>query len=264
MAVLEHLTLGRYLDGDSLLHRLDPRIKLAGVPLLVVASFSGTSFSRVAVLAVLAFACLLASGIGWRVWGRGLWVFRWLFLFTLLLHLLLSPGHTLFGTAWLSRDGLLRGLLVCAQLGLAVVFASLLTLTTTPRELAASFAALLAPLRRIGFPLQEATRLLLLVLQFIPILRDEALRVAEEGRAAGLDPGGATLVGRGRFAGRLVAPLVLGLVDHADALARAEAAGENVGGELPRLRAVGELKLFEWLFVIAVGFGLAALWTMLP
>jgi energy-coupling factor transport system permease protein len=231
MPALDDITLGRYIAGSSLLHRLDPRVKLIAVPLLIIASFARPGMGRLEGLAVFAAGLILLSGIGWRTWWRGLWIFRWLFLFTVLLHLCLSPGRTLWGQTWLSLDGLLHGLEVCSQLALAVIFSSLLTLTTTPHELAAAFACLFSPLGRFGFPVQEATMLLLLVLHFIPILREEATRTFARGREEGLDLSRGTLLERGRALGRMISPLVLSLVERADRIALAVAAGEDVVGQ---------------------------------
>lgn len=228
MGLLDDITLGRYELRDSVLHRLDPRLKLCGLPLLVVVAFAGQSPLRLGGLVVLAAALVLLSDIEGRIWWRGIWALRWLLLFTLLLHLLLSPGKTLFGIAWLSQDGLLRGVLVCSQLVLAITFSSLLTLTTSPQEVARAFASLFAPLARFGVSVHEISTLLLLVLHFVPVLREEAIALVERFRGEGLDPSRGPLIARGRALSRMVAPLLLRLVDRADALARSVAAGEDV------------------------------------
>jgi len=250
MALIDDITLGRFVPGDSLLHRLDPRIKLFGLPLLVIAAFAAPAAGQRLALALLAAGLILLGGGHWRFFGRGLWLLRWLFLFTLLLHLLLSPGRTLLGSAWLSLDGLLRGLQVCEQLALAVLFSSLLTLTTSPPQLAAAVAAVLRPLGRLGFPARESAMLLLLVLHFIPLLREEALAELGAGGAAAADarrPGllaRGRVLARGRAVGRMLAPLLLRLVERADRLAHAAASGEEVIAEpppLPPLRRAGPL-----------------------
>jgi energy-coupling factor transport system permease protein len=104
---------------------------------------------------------------------------------------------------------------------LALAFSSLLTLVTSVEALAAAVAALLLPLRRLGLPVAEPIRLGQLVLRFIPLLREEAaLQVAAfRTRREGL--GRASLAARGRLAARMLAPLILGLADRAEALARA-------------------------------------------
>jgi energy-coupling factor transport system permease protein len=228
MGLIDDITLGRYEPRESILHRLDPRLKLCGLPPLVIAVFAGHNPLRLGILALLAIVLILLSGIGWRTWWRGLWMLRWLFLFTLLLHLFLSPGRTLLGVAWLSYDGLLRGTLVCSQLAIAVLFSSLLTLTTSPREVAGACASLLSPLERFGFSVRDTAMLLLLVLHFVPILREETIGLFERSRENGIDPSQGPLIARGLAVGRMTAPLLLRLVDRADALAESVAAGDEV------------------------------------
>lgn len=249
MGLLDDITLGRYEPRESILHRLDPRIKFCGLPLLVIAVFAGHDFVRLGGLALLVVVLILLSGIGWRTWWRGLRMLRWLFLFTLLLHLFLSPGKTLMGVGWLSHDGLLRGALVCSQLALAVLFSSLLTLTTSPREVAGACASLLAPLERFGFPVRETATLLLLVLHFVPVLREETIDLIECSRKRGIDPSRGSFVERGLALGRMTAPLLLRLVDRADALAESVAAGEDVIGDGAELKPLWPPRFVDLAFL---------------
>ncbi len=230
MSFLADIPLGRFEPGDSPLHRLDPRVKLLLLPALVMGVFAARSPGQLTALALLAFGVAwLGKGPG-RVLWRGAWALRHLLLFTLLLHLFLSPGRTLFGLQWLSMDGLLQGGLVCGQLLLALVFSSLLTLTSSPEDLARAFQSLLSPLRRLGLPVGEWSGLLFLVLRFIPILREEALALREkEGR--GTEPRSRGFWGRAREARLLLGPLLAALVARADAMARLLARGEDPLGE---------------------------------
>ena len=227
MSILNDLTLGRFVPGDSFLHRLDPRVKLAGVPLLIIAVFSGGDALRLGVLGGIAVGLILLSGIRWSLWLRGVRALRWLLLFTLLIHLFFSPGRTLLGVAWLSLDGLIHGTTVSLQLCLAVLFSSLLTLVTSPREIAGAFVSLGAPLRRLGVRVEEGAGLLLLVLHFLPILKEETLAASA---ATNSDPSrSAPPLSAARFRAMrlMIAPLILRLVDRADALAQASARGDD-------------------------------------
>ncbi|MDX9709308.1 MAG: energy-coupling factor transporter transmembrane protein EcfT [Trichloromonas sp.] len=223
--MLDDLMLGRYVPGDSPLHRLDARLKLCVLPLFALASFATDAPARLAALAFCYIFLFILSGLRWRLASRSLRSLRWLLLFTLLPHLFLTPGRTLFGLEFLSYDGLLRGLTVCVQLLLALAFSSLLTLTTAVEALAAAVAALLSPLRRFGLPVTEPIRLGQLVLRFIPLLREEAALQIAAFRTRGEELGRGSLAARGQLAARMLAPLILGLVDRADALAQAGAAG---------------------------------------
>jgi len=221
--VLDDLMLGRYVPGDSPLHRLDARLKLGVLPLFAIASFANDAPARLAALAFCLVTLFILSGLPWRFVSRSLRSLRWLLLFTLLLHLFLTPGRTLFGLEMLSYDGLLRGLTVSVQLLLAMAFSSLLTLTTSAEALAAAVATLLAPLGRFGLSVAEPIRLGQLVLRFIPLMREEAALQIAVFRSRGEDLGRGSPAARGRLAARMLAPLIIGLVERADALARASA-----------------------------------------
>jgi len=263
MALIDDITLGRFVPGNSFLHRLDPRLKLAGLPLLVIAAFVAHSGSQRLFLVLLAATLILLAGGHWRFFLRGLWALRWLFLCTVLLHLLFSPGRTLFGNVWLSHDGLLRGLQVCEQLALAILFSSLLTLSTSPPELAAAVSALLLPMTRFGVPVKELSLLLLLALHFIPILREEGLAQLAASKTMGENPARGRLLERGQAVGRMVAPLILRLVDRADRLALAVAAGEPVVEELPPLPPCRRLRGGNIVFLLALGFSLVVIFRVL-
>ncbi len=248
MSAFNDLVPGQYVQADSPLHRLDPRLKLAGALLLIVAVFSGAHLLRLFLLGSIALLLAALSGVAPGRWWRGIRALRWLFLFSILLHLLFSPGRTLWGIEWLSYDGLLRGVIVCTQMGLAVFFSSVLTFTTRAEEIAAAFSRLCSPLARLRIPVEEGGRLVLLILHFIPILREEAastVPAASHGAAQAR-----SIRERIRTFIEALPPLILRLVERADELAHACARGERIPGEdvvLPPLRTAGVL------FVAAVG-----------
>jgi len=225
MSFIDDITLGRFYPRDSFLHRLDPRIKLGVIPLFVIASFAASGFTHLLLLAAAALFLLLLGNIAPGIWWRGIWVFRWLFVCTLVLHLLLTPGRTLFGLAWFSGDGLSQGVQACCRLSLAVTFSSLLTLTTPPSKVAAALSNLLAPLARIGIPAQRVSFLFRLVLEFIPILRDEARELVSRCRYSPRR-GWARLWARIDILREVIPLLLYRMVERADAMAKAYAAGE--------------------------------------
>lgn len=156
-----------------MLHRLDPRLKVLTSLLLVMLAFAASTWLQLIVLAVaLMFAVWTIAPLAGQILGL-CWRLRWFLLFTLLLHLLLSPGRTLFGTGWLSLDGLLSGLLVCVQMLIAVVAVTLLAMTTSTAQLAGTFGWFVRPLQWLGCRTDEWQRLLLLSLDFIPVVQEE-------------------------------------------------------------------------------------------
>lgn len=203
---------GLYVKGDTLLHRLDVRLKLGMLLVLVVSLFSAPSLCRLLLLCGICAFAIASSGLKLSHLGRRFLGLRWLLLATLLLHLFFTPGRTLFGTTWLSYDGLLRGLTVDLQLLLTLFFSYLMALTTSPAALAWGLGVLFSPLSRFGVPVREGSGLMLLTLHFVPLVR-EGTRSLKEGQVV------RGFLGRIRSTVNLVGPLLVSLVDQADALA---------------------------------------------
>jgi len=221
---VQGLAFGRYVAGDSLLHRCDPRLKLLLLPPLMAATFSAGA-PRLTLLTLLLLVLIRLATFPLRRCWSTLRALRWLLLFSLLLHLLFTPGRTLFGTTWLSLDGLHFGLLVCWRLVAALLFASLLTQTTPPGKVAAALSWLLRPLGRLGVAPEKISEFLFLTLYFFPILEEETRSLAlSEGRKLA----GGKLLQRCQAAGRLLEPLAVALFDRADRLAHQSARGEPI------------------------------------
>ena len=104
MSFVDDFTFGCYLPGDSFLHWLDARVKLVVLALLVMISFAASRAVQLGVLAAIALGGLALGYIPLRRWWRGIWALRWLLLCTLLLHTLLTPGHTMGGIAIILRE----------------------------------------------------------------------------------------------------------------------------------------------------------------
>lgn len=217
------MTEGAYRFGNSFLHRVDPRVKLLLLLGLITCLFSASNPQRLFLISCLWFVAAGATIRGLHDVWRIIKMLRWLLFFTLALHLLFTPGRTLFGTSWLSYDGLLLGLMINTQLLLAVLFSLLLAWTTRPEAMAAGLTTLLAPLQRVKVPVREAGGMLLLVLHFFPLIQEEVAILKTEGRAEG---GGVVSGFRGWLS--QIEPLLNRLFDRADQLAQDIVSGSAV------------------------------------
>ena len=240
----------RLTPAATPLHRADARLKLLVCGGLAILAFTAGSWPRLAGAGVVlvALAATARCGPGWML--QTLWPLRWLLLFTLLLHLFLSPGHTLFGVAWLSRDGLQIGLLTCGQLGVAALAAALLTLTTSAERTSLACGWLLLPLARLGCPVWRWQELMTLVLHFFPVLRDELQVTAA--------PAGGRWTMRVMVWQDRLLPLLDRLVTRADHLARRIADGHESllpAEPLPPFRVSASADLL----LLAAGFGILLL-----
>ena len=224
MALLGDLSVGKYVEADSPLHRLDPRTKFLGSLALMLGILRDAGPLAPAVCAGLLALGIALSGLPPRLVLRNLRTFFWLFLFTFALHAFFTPGNPLwrlpYGDHSVTAEGLQRGALLCARLAAVVCTAALLTLTTAPLDLTRGLERLLRPFRRLGLPSDEIALTASIALRFIPVLVEEAERLHRAQLARGVDPGG-RLLQRARNLVPLLVPLFVSAFAHADRLAQA-------------------------------------------
>ncbi len=191
MKFLQDITLGQFMPGGSFLHLLDPRTKLLSLILLMAAAFVIQSYRAMAVLWACFFLTLCLSGLSWGYVFRGVRAFLWLFVFTAAIHLFFTPGPSLpffpLGFVDVTWPGLAKGVFVAAQLSLAILFSSLMTLTTSPLQLAYGLEKLLSPLKRFRVPVGDFSLMTMLAIKLIPVLLGETQRIIKAQSARGVD-----------------------------------------------------------------------------
>lgn len=235
----QELILGQYYPGNSRLHRLDPRSKLAGLFLVMTGFFVVDNYFLLAGLGVLIAAIIRLSGIPWAVFLGSLRPMVWLMAITLILPLIFTPGKALLtlGPVVVSQEGLNQGTYATLRVAIAIVVTSLLTFTTSPIALSDGLEALLAPFRRLGVPAHELAMMMTIALRFIPTLLEEAQKIisAQKARGARLDQG--NIFARTKAYLPVLVPLLLSAFRRADQLALAmEARCYRGGHDRTRIR----------------------------
>jgi energy-coupling factor transport system permease protein len=253
---------GLYQQAETILHRLDPRVKVLSCLVLVVLSFGAAGWMQLlSVSTMIALAAWSIKPLSQRIF-RFFWLLRWFFLFTFLLHLFLSPGRTLWGLSWLSFDGLLSGSFVCLQMLLAVAASALLGITTTTQSLALAFAWFVRPLRWVGCRTDEWQKILLLAMDFVPVVQEEIRASSqEEIRTADAVPHAAS---QGRFAawGKRLHDLIFRLVARGDEIAHRLALDDAAALRPMVLPAFLPMALLDQLFSIAVCLVILSYWLV--
>jgi len=225
---LQDISIGGYLPGDSLLHRLDPRTKLAGFVALLVCVFGGQSAVAGAASAIAVFGLACASGVGIRVWWWGLARFSWMLLiaagFNAVLHKGGLPIVVLGHELPLTHEGLVTGLKFGAELVQAIMLSMILTFTTTPRDLTRGCERLARPLERFHVPVREFAVVTLLAMRFVPLLQLELRAIVDAQKSRGVDFTHGGLAARSRNLVAVLVPALLGTLRRGDLLAEAMAA----------------------------------------
>jgi len=253
---------GLYQQAETILHRLDPRVKVLSCLVLVVLSFGAAGWMQLlSIITIVALAVWSIKPVSQQVL-RLFWLLRWFLLFTFLLHLLLSPGRTLWGLSWLSFDGLLSGAFVCLQMLLAVAASALLGITTTTASLSQAFGWFVRPLRWLGCRTDEWQKILLLSLDFIPVVHAEirASGQAESGSSDRL----AAATSQGRFAawGKRLHDLIFRLVDRGDEIAHKLTLNGDAVLNQNILPAFLPMALLDQLFSMTVCLVILSYWLV--
>lgn len=244
---MTRVTVGQYYPGDSLVHRLDPRVKLVSVLAYITLLFFADNGAGYAVAACFMAFCVALSRVPVRLVLRGLRPVLFVLVFAGALNVFLTPGETVLfalttqrvtetGTAVftllrVTREGVVLAASMALRLTLLVFGSSLLTLSTSPIALADAIESLLNPLRVIKVPAHEIAMMMTIALRFIPTLADETEKIMKAQTARGADFTGGGLLKRAKNLVPLLVPLFVSAFRRADELATAMDARCYRGGE---------------------------------
>lgn len=231
---MDKLILGQYIPGDSIIHRLDPRTKLIASIWFILLIFMASFWWSYLVLIGLVLLAALISEIPLRYYINGLKPLTMLILITVLFQLIFSQGGTTvfeLGFINITVEGLINAVKIILRFVLIVFMSTILTLTTTPLEIADGIEALLRPLKRFKVPVQEIALILSIALRFVPTLMQETEKIMNAQRARGVDFSSGSLVERMKKVVPLLIPLFISSIDRADQLAVAMTARGYRGGD---------------------------------
>lgn len=260
------ITFGQYVEGNSILHRLDPRAKLIIAILYVVAIFLANNVFSFALIVASAVLIMVLSGISPRIIGRGIRPVMILIVFTAVINIFFVRGDHLlvnFYFIHIYREGLVNAAFIIIRIVVLIVCTSLfLTYTTTPIALTDGLEQLLAPLAKIKVPVHEFSMMMTIALRFIPTLIEETEKIMNAQKARGADFSSGGLIKRARALIPVLIPLFISAFRRASDLATAMECRCYTGGKgrtrMNVLRA--GVKDFVFLFgVVALGAGVVLL-----
>ena len=182
-------TLGQYYPSGSVIHRLDPRVKLFGVIVFIVALFLCSKWQFVFVTALCLAAVICASKVPLKHILKQLRFVIVLLLISSVFNLFLTSGTTAvrLGPLEITYEGIWRTIYIALRLIMLVMGTSLLTFTSTATELTSGLETALSILSRAGLPIHELAMMMSIALRFIPILIEESNHIIMAQKARGAD-----------------------------------------------------------------------------
>lgn len=219
------MTLGQFFPGHSLLHRMDPRVKILLSIAYIVAIFLCHYVLTYALIFLFTLFLIAVSGIPLRTILRSLKPIVIILIITSIINVFMTSGENLL-FSWkflhIYEEGLWRALFMAVRVILLVVSASLLlTYTTSPIELTDAIESLLTPLKWLHVPVHEFAMMMSIALRFIPTLVEETDRImcAQKSRGSDLSSGG--LIKRAKALIPVIVPLFISAFQRAMDLATA-------------------------------------------
>lgn len=178
MDLKSKIVLGNYIPKDSVIHRIDSRIKFLFLLSLLFSLNLINNLNMSLIPLGITLICLQRARLPISSIFKTLLPFVWLFLLTGLLNLFFTPGEFISGTNsfGITLEGISSSALLILKLIIMILLASLFTFTTSPREIIVSIGWFLKPFRKLGFPVHEFSLMVSLSVRFIPILLEEADR----------------------------------------------------------------------------------------
>ena len=231
--MLKDITIGQYYPADSVIHKLDPRVKLVATVLFIISLFVfGSVYSYVAATLFLAGIIILCK-VPFRYITKGLKAILILMLITVLFNLFLTPGRELI-KIWkltITYEGVRTACHMAIRLIYLVIGSSIMTLTTTPNDLTDGMEKGLRFLNKIHVPVHEIAMMMSIALRFIPILMEETDKImkAQMARGADFETGG--LIKKAKSLIPILVPLFISAFRRANDLAMAMEARGYHGGE---------------------------------
>lgn len=232
--MLRDITIGQYYRADSLLHRLDPRVKLFGTLVYVVTLFLHRS--PVNYIMSLAFLIIIIaiSKVPVSYIVKGLRAITVILIFSVLINMLfIEEGNAVIDTRWIriTDEGLETAFYLGTRLIMLVLGTSLLTFTTTPNQLTDGLEKSLGFLSKIKIPVHVMAMIMSIALRFIPVLTEELDKIMKAQTARGIDFESGGLIKRVKSMVPIVVPLFIAAVRRANDLAMAMESRCYHGGE---------------------------------
>ena len=230
--MLKDITLGQYYQTDSVIHRLDPRVKLAGTVIFIISLFCFNRGWGYIVAAVFLFIAIKLSKVPFKFMVKGMRSILFLLMITVVFNLFLTPGEVVF-TLWklqITKEGIKVAVFMVIRLAMLLIGSSIMTLTTTPNNLTDGMEKAMSPLKLLKLPVHEIAMMMSIALRFIPILMEETDKIMKAQLARGADFESGNIIKKAKAMVPLLVPLFISAFRRANDLAMAMEARCYRGG----------------------------------
>ncbi len=223
--MIRDITLGQYFPGESILHRLDPRMKIILTLLYIVLIFMAKSMFSYVFLILSVAALIKISKLPVKPILKGVKPVLFVIAFTAVINIFWTTGETVL-VDWYFIHIYLEGIIFAVYMVIRIITlimgtSILLTYTTSPIDLTDGLEQLMEPLKKIKVPVHEFSMMMSIALRFIPTLIEETDKIMNAQKARGADFTSGNLLQRAKALIPILIPLFVSSIRRADDLATA-------------------------------------------
>lgn len=231
--MIREMTIGQYYRADSVLHKLDPRVKLLGTLLFVITLFFPKSLLCLGIATIFLILIVKLSKVPFAMMLRGVKPLFIIICFSAIINMFSVSGDILIklGPLSVTKQGLWMAFYLVIRLVYLVIGSSVMTFTTTPNELTDGLEKGFHFLKKIHIPVHELAMMMSIALRFIPILTEELDKIMKAQMSRGVDFESGNILERGKKLIPVLVPLFIAAIRRASDLAMAMDARCYNGGE---------------------------------
>lgn len=250
------ITIGQYYPENSIIHKLDPRIKLFGTLVFVVMLFVTNNVIGYGIITIFMAVIIKASKVPFKKMLKGVKGILFILIFSAMFNIVLTPGEELvhFWVITVTKEGLIKGGYMAVRLVYLVICTSIMTLTTTPNDLADGLEKSFGFLKIIHFPVHEIAMIMSLALRFIPTLMEETEKITKAQKARGADFETGGLIKKAKSLLPILIPLFISSIRRALDLATAMEARCYHGGKRTKMKPLKYVKCDYMAYIFFVVF----------
>ena len=223
--MLKDITFGQYYRASSIIHRLDPRLKIVLTIAQIVFVFVANNVISLSLLFAFFVLQVLLSSVPVKMYLKNLKAVIPILIFTLVFNLFYGTGKVLF-KFWIitiTNESIIRSSFLIIRIIILIMVGAMLTYTTSPNDLTDAIEKLLSPLRFIGLKsaVHTLAMMMTIALRFIPTLVEETEKIINAQKARGADFESGNLKNKINALIPILIPLLISSVRRAYELAEA-------------------------------------------
>ena len=231
------IAFGQFYPSNSLLHKLDPRIKIVCATIYIVLCFLCQNVFSFALLLLSSLLLVMLSKIPLKIVLRSIKAIIFIMIFTAIINIFMTSGkpeELLFSWNFIKiyKSGLYNAVFIVVRIVSMIIGTGiLLTYTTTPIQLTDGLEQLLSPLKVFHIPVHEFAMMMTIALRFIPTIIEETQKIMSAQKARGADFTNGSISKRAKALIPILIPLFISAFRRAGELATAMTCRCYRGGE---------------------------------